>query len=156
MPTPYAVAPDTGQSVAPVEHEEPVEDENADASPWGFEPVEATQRSVAERRSTLAGAGAPAKNMFARSEPVKKKPAGALASLFAKQQQQAKTSPVEMKQAVKTYAAAANGPSARGGREGRVRGTRGGARVPPVAAPARGAHAERGTRVAGSTGADAG
>jgi hypothetical protein len=49
--------------------------------------------------------------MFARSEPVKKKPAGALASLFAKQQQQAKTNPVEMKQAVKTYAAAAKGPS---------------------------------------------
>ena len=111
VPTPYAVAPDTGQSVAPVEHEAPVADENADASPWGFEPVEATQRSVAERRSTLAGAYAPAKNMFARSEPVKKKPAGALASLFAKQQQQAKTNPVEMKQAVKTYAAAAKGPS---------------------------------------------
>ena len=78
---------------------------------WASRSITSGAEWRAERRSTLAGAGAPAKNMFARSEPVKKKPAGALASLFAKQQQQAKTNPVEMKQAVKTYAAAAKGPS---------------------------------------------
>ena len=47
------------------------------------------------------------------------------------------------------------GPSARGGRAGRARGARGGTRVRSFAAPARGAHAERGSRVAGWTGADA-
>ena len=36
---------------------------------------------------------------------------GALANLFAKQQQRAKENPMEMKQAVKTYAAVAKGPS---------------------------------------------
>ena len=111
MPTPYAVAPDTGQSEAPTGHETPVADENADTSPWGFEPVESTQRTAVDRRSTLAPAGAPAKNMFARSAPAKKNPVGALANLFAKQQQRAKENPMEMKQAVKTYAAVAKGPS---------------------------------------------
>ena len=130
VPTPYAVAPDTGQSEAPTGHETPVADENADTSPWGFEPVESTQRTAVDRRSTLAPAGAPAKNMFARSAPAKKNPMGALANLFAKQQQRAKENPMETKQAVKTYAAVAKGPSTSA--FDKLRGSGGGGASQPV------------------------
>ena len=87
-------------------HETPVADENADTSPWGFEPVESTQRTAVDRRRRRPRAHRP--KHVCSTAPAKKNPVGALANLSAGTA--AKENPMEMKQAVKTYVMVAKGP----------------------------------------------